>query len=67
MLFNILLDRIAAKGFLFRNEPYAPEIAAWIVANYELMERFETAPQEPMQLRLGVMQLRPRVEAGSGG
>jgi hypothetical protein len=61
------LDRISAKGLLFRNEPYAPEIAAWIVANYELMERFETAPQEPMQLHLGVMQFRPRGEAGSGG
>jgi len=61
------LDRISSKGLLFRNEPYAPEIAAWIVANYELMERFETAPQEPMQLRLGVMQFRPKGETGAGG
>jgi len=61
------LDRISSKGLLFRNEPYAPEIAAWIVANYELIERFETAPQEPMQLHLGVMQFRPKGEAGAGG
>jgi hypothetical protein len=61
------LDRISSKGLLFRNEPYAPQIAAWIVANYELMERFETPPEEPMQLRLGVMQYRPRGEAGPPG
>jgi len=53
------LDRISSSGLLFRNEPYAPQIAAWIVANYELMERFETPPEEPMQLRLGVLQFRP--------
>ena len=61
------LDRISSKGLLFRNEPYAPQIAAWIVANYELMERFETPPEEPMRLRLGVMQFRPRGEAREGG
>jgi hypothetical protein len=53
------LDRISSSGLLFRNEPYAPQIAAWIIANYELMERFETPPEEPMQLRLGVLQFRP--------
>lgn len=61
------LDRISSKGLLFRNEPYAPQIAAWIVANYELMERFETPPEESMRLRLGVMQFRPRGEAREGG
>jgi hypothetical protein len=61
------LDRISSEGLLFRNAPYAPQIAAWIVSNYELMERFETRPEEPMRLRLGVMQFRPSGQKGSGG
>jgi hypothetical protein len=53
------LERISSSGLLFRNEPYAPQIAAWIISNYELIERFETPPEDPMRLRLGVLQFRP--------
>jgi hypothetical protein len=60
------LDRISSKGLLFHNEPYAPEIADWILSNYELMERFETPSGEPRRLRLGVLQFRPNGAAGYG-
>jgi hypothetical protein len=60
------LDLISSKGFLFHNEPYAPQIASWIVSNYELMERFETSPGEPRRLRLGVLQFRPNGETMYG-
>ncbi|HEX7508657.1 MAG TPA: glycosyltransferase family 39 protein [Polyangia bacterium] len=52
------LDRIGQDGLRFMNEPYARSIAAWILANYELVARFESPPSDLMRLRLGVLRFR---------
>jgi hypothetical protein len=49
------LDRIGPQGLGFRKEIYASRIAAWILAHYELVARFESPPTHPMRIRLGVM------------
>jgi hypothetical protein len=52
------LDRIGPQGLWYRNETYAPHIAAWILARYEIVARFESPPTQPMRIRLGVMRYK---------
>lgn len=56
------LDRIGQEGLRFRNETYARQIAAWILAHYQLTARFESPPNEPMRLRLGVLRYEPALQ-----
>ena len=53
------LDRISPEGLRFRNETYARSIAAWILAHYQRVARFESPPSDPMRVRLGVLRYQP--------